>query len=629
MIFRALPLLFFVGITSQTLLASSRNHGDEQPFWTLDHGHDIRHAVKKMKQEGFIVYNDTSDAEAITLVGQLEGGTKEPITQVIPPRGSVTFPSELTYTDMMQSGSSHAFPNLMSRYDSTREKKIYDIHLSRTPMPFEQFGRSGFGFDFNFLKHAPLHRTSHQIHPMYLSEDGMVNPNFLLNELYYAMKKAQEALEKAETLEAKAKAAREVKNTHDDWQNWLSDYFKEGSEERRAFLEDDELLYLSHVIRPYDPTVGPRREKKYGALLQAKKAFDEAVEEKEEAFAKLAEAKLDWRKWAAQYNGNVWFLQHRILQSAHVSLSDYQILLNKQYKDHNPGQMFGHLKHHPVSMTHRKIPANTQTLWFTHPENPREFPYVSSLKRSSLVCPQEQGFSHYLWVLDKRIMPLTMEALDQRLHQTPEYGFGAPIIVKEFSEFGDFHLKDFVEDSVYKKRKMGMATDAFRAVLLEKFGGIYMDSDFEMLQSVSPWLNYYDGVFTVEPMSSFVGNAHFMVAPHHPVMTELVNIITRNTTAETIPSYIHDVLIEDPVYATIAITGPGALTEAVAKKIGSHHSHDVVLPHPFFYPSVNNIYPELSVQKSTQGLANKFDATAWSVHKWHTAWDKVEFGSVG
>lgn len=614
-------------LTLGTLISSASCAERSDSFWTLDHDHDVRFALRKIKQKGFVVENKTILPAQITLKGKrTESSPLEEIKLAIPQAGSLTFPADLTYLDLSPAVclEKRVYTNLK------RDGSIYRIVIEDKPHPFGQFGRVGFGFDFNYLKQSPLHRSEHQIHPIYFKEDGIPDPQFLENEFYEEIKKAQKEFEEAETLEEKTKAAREVKCATENWHNWIKDYFTDATEERRIFLENDELLYLQNVIRQYDPSYGLRKEKRFKALLDTKEKFDQANEgDKEQTFRELFKAQIDWHKWTRQYNGNVWFLENLVLQGTGVTREGYKKLLNTQYAKHHPGEMFEYLRHHPVGLEDRKIPAYTHTLWFTHPDKPVDFPYIESLKRSSLTCPREQGFTHYLWVLDKRLMADTMEKLDQRLHQTPAHGFGADIIVKEFSEFGNFALKQFVEDSVYKERKMGMATDAFRAVLLEKEGGIYMDADFEALQSFSPWLNYYDGVFNLEPMSSYVGNAFFMAAPKHPVLRQLKKIIKRNISVESRPKYITDVLIEDPVYATISITGPGALTEAVALKLGKHHRVDVVLPHPFFYPSMNNIYPEEFVQKSTLGFANTFDEVSWGVHKWHTTWDQKAFGSNG
>ena len=584
--------------------------GSHDAFWTLDHEHDIKFGLRKMRQQGFTVINETSTPATLTLTGVYADNISEKYTQCIQPNGSVAFDPELTYVDIDTAvglkGKVHT--NLIKQHGK------YAIQISEKPAPFNLYGKPGFGFDFNYLKDAPVHRSEHRIHPKYFKEDN-IDPKFLENDHYHKLKKAQLEFEQASTIQERKDKFDKLTKAEEAWEKWVKDYLDDGDEPRRKFLEGDELLYLRNVVREFDPSNGPRQEKRLQNLMDAIARFDNAPkEEREPAFASLVEAQMDWKKWAEQYNGNVWFLEERVLKETGIDRKKYTQILNDSYKTHNPQQMFEHFRHHPVKTSKFKIPPHTHTMWFTHPDNPCEFPYVEDLKRTTKACPKEQGFKHFLWVLDKTIMPKTVANLK-----------GSDVEVMEMSEFGHYPLKNFVEEAVHKKRKMGMATDAFRAVLLKERGGIYMDSDFEALQSIAPWLHYYDGVFNLEPMSSFVGNAFFMVTPHHPVMEQYVEIIERNISPRS-PKYIKDVMIEDPVYATISITGPGALTEAVATKIGLHGRKDIVLPHPFFYPSVNNIYPELDVHKSSK---MPFFDVSWGVHKWHTTWDQKAFGSAG
>lgn len=264
-----------------------------------------------------------------------------------------------------------------------------------------------------------------------------------------------------------------------------------------------------------------------------------------------------------------------------------------------------------------QIPAITHTLWFTSDDNPTEFPerYLYWLKKSIEACPASQGFTHYFWMHDKSKLPLTVKAL-AKLNVT----------VRESRELGEFRLKALY-DYEFQNKRFGRLSDIFRLVVLDQFGGVYKDTDYRIHQSLLPLLHNYHFVAGREPMSSFICNALVAACPGHPVIKKTMELIQRNYDLERSPRYIKNIKDEDG-FKTILLTGPGVFLTGVAHGLDQEGYKDIILPHPYLYPTQVEVYP----QKWPVKFYESVPLAAYGVHYWETSWAKTrskEFGSFG
>ncbi len=264
-----------------------------------------------------------------------------------------------------------------------------------------------------------------------------------------------------------------------------------------------------------------------------------------------------------------------------------------------------------------KIPAIIHTIWFTSDEDPKEFPkrYLYWLEKSIEACPASHGFEHWFWVHDKSKVPATMEALSKM-----------NVIVRETGELGNFPLRNLYNNEM-KNCRFGRLSDIFRMVILNEFGGFYKDTDYRIHQSLLPLLQSYDFIAAREPMSSFVCNAFMGACPGHPVIQRIIKLIARNYDEELSPQYIKNINDVDG-FKTILLTGPAVVVTGIAQAIDQPGYTDIVLPHPYFYPTPVDAYPQKWPSKPNQMVPEM----AYGVHYWETSWAKTrskEFGSFG
>lgn len=89
-----------------------------------------------------------------------------------------------------------------------------------------------------------------------------------------------------------------------------------------------------------------------------------------------------------------------------------------------------------------------------------------------------------------------------------------------FKEYYDGSL--FVRDAIAKK-KYGFLSDFFRFTVLYRFGGIYMDTDVELLKNLDPFLDCK--MFMGFIFDSSIGTALFGTEKGNPLMLEWLQIL--------------------------------------------------------------------------------------------------------
>nr|WP_244257964.1 glycosyltransferase [Streptomyces sp. Tu 2975] len=154
-----------------------------------------------------------------------------------------------------------------------------------------------------------------------------------------------------------------------------------------------------------------------------------------------------------------------------------------------------------------------------------------------------------------------------------------------------------------------MRADAIRYFLLDHFGGLYVDMDFECLQSVSGILDGRALVLGCEPdvhtrlllarrrgFDRIVGNAFIASRPGHPFWT---HVHRQLVSAHKLPS-------------TLDATGPFFLTRAVDSAPAADSI--TVLGPEVLYPKVSPYATELFGPQETD-----YDS-AFAVHHWSDSW---------
>jgi len=162
-----------------------------------------------------------------------------------------------------------------------------------------------------------------------------------------------------------------------------------------------------------------------------------------------------------------------------------------------------------------------------------------------------------------------------------------------------FDNKKFFDET----RNYGQRSDILKWEVVYRFGGIYIDVDFECTKPLD-MLNYmYDFYTGIQPLdTSFVqlGAALFAARPGHPILKKCV---------ETIKDDWHNTQI-------IVSTGPLHFTKCFCETANQNGFIDVALPASYFYPCG---YDEQRLPRK-----NWIQSESFGVHHWAGSWLKSE-----
>ena len=91
---------------------------------------------------------------------------------------------------------------------------------------------------------------------------------------------------------------------------------------------------------------------------------------------------------------------------------------------------------------------------------------------------------HYCWFGRSKMPPLAIKCIESWKKNLPEYE------IKEWNENNfDLNMYPYVREA-YDNRKFAFVTDVVRLYVLYEEGGIYMDTDVEVLKSLDPYLQH-------------------------------------------------------------------------------------------------------------------------------------------
>jgi mannosyltransferase OCH1-like enzyme len=127
----------------------------------------------------------------------------------------------------------------------------------------------------------------------------------------------------------------------------------------------------------------------------------------------------------------------------------------------------------------------------------------------------------------------------------------------------DETMKNFVKKeypefyNIYKKYKYDIQRcDAFRYLVLYKYGGIYLDMDIVCLKKLDSFLKYDIVLAKSSNISSSYTNAFFMVKPNHPFIKYCIDML---------PEYINSYSYFGKHLHVMNSTGPVFLTNMINK----------------------------------------------------------------
>lgn len=159
----------------------------------------------------------------------------------------------------------------------------------------------------------------------------------------------------------------------------------------------------------------------------------------------------------------------------------------------------------------------------------------------------------------------------------------------------------------YTTKNFGPKSDLARLLILEKFGGIYCDTDFECLKSMDLFINtttFFAGtIFSANPE---IANGIVGSIPNHPLIQKTLKQLTAKT---------------NKTNKTIAIlneTGPAFFTKILLQNKNDWTSTDVIFPTHYLYPFPNfEDTPDITLNTIHEKFIKQ---NSYAIHYWDKSW---------
>ncbi|MCP5509048.1 MAG: hypothetical protein H7A39_01370 [Chlamydiales bacterium] len=163
-------------------------------------------------------------------------------------------------------------------------------------------------------------------------------------------------------------------------------------------------------------------------------------------------------------------------------------------------------------------------------------------------------------------------------------------------------------NQIFKTKNLGQRSDIFRLEVLNRFGGLYVDTDFVCIKPHDCFhmsADFYAGL-----ENSVVGNALIGSTPKHPILSTCLKAIQR------IKSF-------SPQFGQIQnTTGPMFLTRVVTQHLRRSKNHrTIVYPCSYFFPLHCDLRMEFwNSDQSLDFLKPYIKVDTHSAHLWAASW---------
>lgn len=181
-----------------------------------------------------------------------------------------------------------------------------------------------------------------------------------------------------------------------------------------------------------------------------------------------------------------------------------------------------------------KIPYIIHHIWLTTADNPNEIRDQDLnivLNNKNIFLESPVTWNHIVWTNNKNLIPKSTKVLEDN-----------GIIVQSIYDYQDSLSMFELVEGLINKKKWGMASDALRYSLVEKFGGIYSDLNFvfnrDMTLEVHTY-NFFSKTLTDYTFDNFI----FAASPFHPIMKRVIELVEKNLSNP--PYYIASIKQQD------------------------------------------------------------------------------------
>jgi len=273
---------------------------------------------------------------------------------------------------------------------------------------------------------------------------------------------------------------------------------------------------------------------------------------------------------------------------ADSSTSGLLSLFKRVYEKNHPGRV--------ISQSTIKIPRYLHVIWL----GSKFPPAYESFYRSWLA--HHPSWVHIFWT-----------------DNPANYGYGT-VVLTSFDELKDYleaHARDegvlivmdtsklVFDNKVFfdVSRNYGERSDILRWEIIFRFGGLYVDADFECIRPLDELHYCYDFYTGLQPLDTKyvqLGAALFGAVPGHPIVAACVYGIKNN----------------QHILPIVAKTGPMHFTRSFLMHVNDGNYINIAFPASFFYPRGydQRTLPTECWQKNE----------AFAVHHWAGSWLKPE-----
>lgn len=223
--------------------------------------------------------------------------------------------------------------------------------------------------------------------------------------------------------------------------------------------------------------------------------------------------------------------------------------------------------------TESKIPLISHKVYLTKIDNPNQINALNlEITKTSYDNLNSYGeWQHFIWTNVPEIIPKEITQIKG-------------VKVRSIEEFIEHPLHISVISSIKKADDitgyLAEASDTFRLMALQKFGGIYTDMDYEIYNSKSliDLMKKFDFIGVIG-INLYYENGFLVSKAGHPVIERAVQLQLRNH------GFKKDVFIPDSIkypsdpYRKIFFSGPPIVTVAYLQENNKLGNNDVILPH--------------------------------------------------
>ncbi len=171
-------------------------------------------------------------------------------------------------------------------------------------------------------------------------------------------------------------------------------------------------------------------------------------------------------------------------------------------------------------------------------------------------------------------------------------------------DIGSFPL--VTKELIHKATNLGQKSDIFRLEILNRFGGLYVDTDFICLKPHDCF--HYANDFYAGMENGVIGNALIGSSPKHPILSRCLQQLSklRNFNLHTVQR----------------TTGPSFITHMISDYIVHAQDRTVIYPCAYFYPLHCNLRDQIwDHDNNIKAIRPYLKPETHSAHLWAGSWN--------